>query len=127
MSKYSIIQYEHRSQPLLPWPQFVKRFLTHFGLGMLFIIFSLFMGMAGYHFFDGFDWLESFLNASMILAGMGPVDKLSTVGGKLFGGCYAIYSGIAFLSIVAVIFTPIIHRLAHKLHLQGSNTNEKPD
>ena len=109
MSKNSIIQYEHPSQPLLPWPKFVKRFLSHFSLALLFILFSLFMGMAGYHFFDGFDWLDSFLNASMILAGMGPVDKLSSVAGKLFGGCYAIYSGIAFLSIVAVIFAPIIH------------------
>ena len=77
--------------------------------------------MLGYHFFERLNWLDAFLNAAMILAGMGPVNNVNSEAGKIFAGCYAIYSGIAFLSTVAVIFTPVVHRLLHKLHFDEGN------
>lgn len=116
--------YEHQSEPLLPWGKFVRRFLVHFGYAFLFILLSLFIGMTGYHFFEGFGLVDSFLDASMILAGMGPVGQLKTTGGKIFAGCYAIYSGIAFLSTVAVIFSPVVHRFLHSIHLKSVKTTK---
>jgi hypothetical protein len=79
---------------------------------------SLLIGMAGYHFFEHLGWVDSFANASMILSGMGPLAELKTTGGKLFAGCYAIFSGVAFLTSVAVVFAPLYHRFLHKFHLE---------
>ncbi|MCY2925510.1 MAG: hypothetical protein NT031_08730 [Planctomycetota bacterium] len=73
--------------------------------------------MVGYHGTEGLSWLDSFLNASMILAGMGPVDTLRTDGGKLFAGLYAIFSGVVFLTMCAVLLAPVIHRFLHRTHL----------
>ncbi len=85
--------------------------------GMAIIIFSLGIGVIGYHYyFFNLSWTDSLLNASMILTGMGPVDKAYTQGAKLFSSIYAIYSGVAFLTSVAVIFGPIVHRFLHKFH-----------
>ena len=78
---------------------------------------SLVLGMAGYHNFEGQSWLDAFLNASMILAGMGPVGELHTNAGKLFAGCYAIFSGVVFLTTAAVLMAPVVHRFLHKMHL----------
>ena len=76
------------------------------------------MGAAGYHFTEGIPWLDATLNASMILSGMGPVNELHSTAGKLFATLYALYSGIAFLTTVAILFAPIIHRFLHGLHVQ---------
>ena len=111
------MNYEHVSEPLLSWPKFLRRFFIHSGFAFLFILFSLGIGMLGYHWTEGMDFTDSFLNASMILTGMGPVQPLSSNTAKIFAGCYAIYSGVAFLSTVAVIFAPVVHRILHKLHL----------
>jgi hypothetical protein len=73
--------------------------------------------MLGYHVFVSLNWVDSFLNAAMILGGMGPVNPLTTNAGKIFAGIYAIYSGIAFLLIVGITFTPVVHRFIHKLHI----------
>jgi hypothetical protein len=78
---------------------------------------SLGIGVLGYHYLDGLSWLDSFLNASMILAGMGPVDAIRTDAGKWFASFYAVFSGVVFLSTVAVFLSPIAHRFLHKLHL----------
>ena len=86
------------------------------GLGI--VALSLGVGMLGYRGFEGLPWLDAFLNASMILAGMGPVDTLHTTGGKLFAGCYAIYSGIALLTSVGLMFAPLVHRFLHRFHLE---------
>lgn len=83
-----------------------------------FIVFSLALGAAGYHFTEGMPWLDALLNASMILTGMGPVNILQTAAGKLFATFYALFSGIAFLTTVAILFAPIIHRFLHRLHVQ---------
>ena len=64
-------------------------------------------------------WIDALLNASMILSGMGPVNELRTTGGKIFATCYAIFSGVAFLSIVAIFLAPAIHRFLHRFHLEA--------
>ena len=79
--------------------------------------------MVGYHYFAKLAWLDSFLNASMILTGMGPIDPMPNESSKIFAGCYALFSGIAFLSIVAVLFAPILHRLFHIFHLEVKDEN----
>lgn len=81
------------------------------------LAFSLSLGMAGYHWLCGLSWIDALLNASMILTGMGPVDPMKTEVAKLFASFYAIFSGVAFLTIVAVILAPVVHRFLHKFHL----------
>ena len=88
--------------------------------GLIIIIIALYAGMLGYHYFEQMSWTDAFLNASMILSGMGPVSLLKTHGGKLFAGFYALFSGLAFIAIIGLVFAPIIHRFFHKIHLEAS-------
>ncbi len=111
--------YEHRSQPLLPLRRFIRRMLRHGLVALFVIVISLFIGIAGYHFTEGLPWLDSLLNASMILGGMGPVNVLHTNGGKLFASFYALFSGIIFLASVAILIAPVAHRFLHRLHLEA--------
>ncbi len=111
--------YEHHKEPLLPFAKFLFRLIKSFALALIFVAFSLVMGAIGYHVTEGFPWIDSVLNASMILAGMGPVDPLKTDAGKLFATFYALYSGIAFLTVAAILLAPVIHRFLHKFHLPG--------
>lgn len=85
--------------------------------GLLFLIVSLGIGVIGYHYYFNISWLDSLVNASMILTGMGPVDRAETVGAKWFSSLYAIYSGVAFLTSVAVIFGPVVHRFLHQFKI----------
>jgi len=110
---------EHHSKPLLPFRDFLIRLLRFTGFAMVLIGFSLGIGVLGYHYFSDLPWLDALLNASMILTGMGPVDPMKTDGAKWFASLYAIYSGVAFLSIVAVFLTPMVHRFLHKHHLMN--------
>jgi hypothetical protein len=109
--------FEHYSQPLLPWRSFLLRLTRHGGIALVLLVFSLLMGMVGYHLIGRLTWVDAFLNASMILTGMGPVSQLATVEAKIFSGCYALYSGIAFLTSMGVLFAPVLHRVMHKFHL----------
>jgi hypothetical protein len=77
---------------------------------------SLFVGMLGYYYFEHLSWPDAFVNAAMILSGMGPLNPLNTTAGKIFAGCYALYSGLIFIVILGIILAPIIHRFFHKLH-----------
>ncbi|HBK89094.1 MAG: hypothetical protein U0289_00845 [Cyclobacteriaceae bacterium] len=108
---------EHRSKPLLPFHLFLLRWLRYLIFSLLLIGCSLGIGMAGYHYLNDLPWLDSLLNASMILTGMGPVDALKNDASKWFASFYAIFSGVAFLSTVAVFLTPVVHRFLHKHHL----------
>jgi len=110
--------FERRYEPLLPRRQFYRRMARSAGLGGLLVVASLVVGVCGYRFFEGFGWLDSFLNASMILAGMGPVGELHHPAAKIFASLYAIYSGIALISTSAVIFAPLVHRMIHRFHLE---------
>ena len=87
-------------------------------IGLLIILGSLVTGLAGYHWFERIPWLDAFVNAAMILSGMGPVAQLQTSAGKPFAGCYALYRGLALITSVGVIFAPVFHRFLHKFHVE---------
>ena len=109
--------YERRNHQLISRGQFARRIARHVLLGSTLIAMALLVGMLGYHFLANLTWLDSFLNASMILGGMGPVDPLPTDGAKLFAGYYALFSGVFFLVCVGVFVAPIFHRILHHFHL----------
>jgi hypothetical protein len=111
--------YEHRSQPLLPRRLFIRRIAWHVLSALAVIFGSLFIGIIGYHITEGLSWLDSLLNASMILGGMGPVNGLHTNGGKLFASFYALFAGIMFLVTAAILVAPVVHRFLHRLHLEA--------
>ena len=111
--------FEHRTDPLLPRRAFLGRLATSAALGFAIVAVSLLIGMAGYRFFLGLGWIDAFLNAAMLLGGMGPVDPPRTAGGKLFSGLYALYCGFAVLGVAGVIFAPVFHRFLHRFHLEG--------
>ena len=117
--------FEHYADRLLPRRHFLCRQLLHAGGSSLLIGAALGMGILGYHLFEGLPWIDSLLNASMILGGMGPVDAVKTDGGKLFASFYALFSGIAFLVAAGVIFAPAFHRFLHRFHLEMDDEKEK--
>jgi hypothetical protein len=96
---------------------FAKRLALNGVAGLVLLLFSLGMGMVGYHFLEGLSWVDALLNASMILGGMGPVAPLQTVAGKIFASFYALYSGVVLLAAVGILATPIYHRFLHRFHL----------
>jgi hypothetical protein len=110
--------FEHRKQPLLSPREFLIRQLIYLLVAFLIIVTSLTLGMFGYHFLEKLTWIDSLVNAAMLLGGMGPVNELHTFSGKLFASFYALYSGIIFLVIVGVIFAPVYHRFLHRFHLE---------
>jgi hypothetical protein len=110
------LDYEHFYHPVLPRPYFYRRVLVNLGLGLLVVGGSLLIGMWGYHSLEGLKPMDSFLNAAMILSGMGPLWSPQTDAGKLFAGMYALYSGLAVLAIAGLIFAPLIHRFLHRFH-----------
>ncbi len=111
--------YEHQTQPLLPRRLFIARLVKHFAVSFFLFFVSLGIGVLGYRIFEGFSWLDALLNASMILGGMGPVNPLSTVSGKVFASFYALFSGVIFLAGASIIIAPVAHRIIHRFQLQG--------
>jgi hypothetical protein len=109
--------YEHRQEPLAPRRQFIVRLALNAALAVGVAGVSLVVGVLGYHGFEGMPWIDAFVNAAMILGGMGPIDSLHTDGGKIFAGLYALYSGLAVLSIMAILLAPVAHRFLHRFHL----------
>lgn len=108
--------YEHRSQPPLARLRFLLRLLKHVAAALMLLLLSLGAGMLGYAHFEHLAWLDAFLNAAMLMGGMGPVNAPQTDAGKLFAGIYALYAGLVFLIAVGVMLTPVVHRLLHKFH-----------
>lgn len=108
----------HNIKPLPPLHKFMLRMVRSLSFGLLFIIVALGVGMVGYHSFETMSWTDAYVNASMILSGMGPVSPLVTTGGKIFAGTYALFSGLAFILIMGIIFSPIIIRFFHKFHIE---------
>ena len=109
--------FEHRTHPLAPVSVFLRRFAVWFGFACGMIAATLLLGIGGYHWIAGLGWIDSLLNASMILGGMGPVDKLSTPGAKVFASLYALFCGLIFVGAVGLVLSPILHRLLHKFHI----------
>jgi hypothetical protein len=114
-----IFRYEDKFQPLLSRRAFRWRLAGSIGLSIALIGLSLFAGMAGYHYFEQMEWIDAFVNAAMILSGMGPVGTLQTWGGKFFAGVYAIYSGLALILAMGIVIAPIVHRVLHRFHLDS--------
>jgi len=118
--------FEHRSKPLLPRRQFYARLARSAGIALLLVVVALGIGMVGYRTFEPMSWVDAFVNAAMILSGMGPVSSLQTDGGKIFAGCYALFSGLAFITSLGIIFAPVFHRFLHKFHLEENRRDTKP-
>jgi hypothetical protein len=112
------VAHKYPKNQLLPRREFVHRLSWSVAAGCVLIAFSLSIGMMGYHLLGGLSWIDAFLNASMILSGMGPVSPLEGDAIKLFAGCYAIYCGITLIATTGVILAPVIHRSLHKFHLE---------
>ncbi len=108
--------YETRKQPLITRAKFARRLFTHALVALGLLVASLGAGMLGYAEFEHLSWIDAFLNASMLLGGMGPVNTPQTEAGKLFAGLYALYAGLVFIAIAALLLTPIFHRALHKFH-----------
>ena len=108
--------YETRYQSPLPRALFVRRVALHFSIAFGLIVGSLAIGMAGYMYFERLAWRDAFLNAAMLLGGMGPVDAPKSDGGKVFAGLYALYAGLLILITAGVVLSPVLHRLMHRFH-----------
>jgi hypothetical protein len=121
MTKHGLLHFENRNQPLLSKVKFIGRMVRHVLFGVFLILFSLGIGMLGYHFFEGLTWLDALLNASMILGGLGPGDSGATAGGKIFASIYALFSGVLFLVAAGVMVAPVVHRILHRLHMDSED------
>jgi hypothetical protein len=110
-------RFERRHEKLAPIPVFIKRLVVAIGIAVLLIAFVLFAGVCGYHWLAGFDWVDSLLEASMILGGMGPVRELSAAGAKVFASLYALFSGLFFIGIMGIVLAPVVHRMMHTFHV----------
>ena len=116
-------RYERRHEPLLPRREFVKRVLKSATAALVLIALSLALGAAGYHAFANLPWLDATHAAAMILTGMGPALPIESDGAKVFETCYALFSGVVFLTVAALILGPLAHRLIHRFHL----AEDEPD
>jgi len=111
--------YEKRAEPLAPPRVFARRVARHAALTAALIAGSLAIGMAGYHGLEGLSWVDAFVNAAMLMGGMGPVDTLHTTAGKLFAGGYALYCGLLLIVAAGLLLGPFLHRLLHRFHFDG--------
>lgn len=118
------LKLEHRKQQVIPLPHFLFRLLRYMLFALILIAISVCLGTMGYHYLGQISWLDSFHMTCMILTGMGPVAEMKTDAAKLFSSFYALYSGVAFLSITAVFFAPIVHRVLHILHVEEDETDK---
>lgn len=109
--------YESHTESLLSRRRFFSRWARHGYLAAVALLVSLAIGTLGFHWLAEESWLDAFLNASMLIGGMGPVGEFKQPAGKLFAALYALYAGIVFLGAAAVFLAPVVHRTLHKLHL----------
>lgn len=116
--------YESVHEPPVRGHRFVRRLARHGAFALLVILVALLVGVAGYHWVAGLGWVDSYLNASMILSGMGPVDTLRTNGAKVFAGSYALVSGLVFIGIIGVLGAPLVQRVVHDLHWDADKPRE---
>ncbi|WP_027149336.1 hypothetical protein [Methylobacter tundripaludum] len=109
--------FERRYEKLAPISVFVRRMAASVAMAGILIAVALSIGVIGYHWIAGFDWVDSLLEASMILGGMGPVNSLATTGAKMFASGYALFSGLVFIAIMGIVLAPVTHRMLHKFHI----------
>ena len=113
--------YEHHGIRPITRAAFIARMARHAAAALGLMLVSLGIGMVGYAYFEELPWLDAFLNAAMLLGGMGPVNAPVTPGGKLFAGCYALYAGLVFLVVAGLLLAPTVHRLLHRYHWEGKD------
>ena len=113
--------FEHHHEKLMPRNLFLRRLAKYALISLGLILVSLLIGMLGYNTLDGYSWVDSFLNAAMLMGGMGPVGTLHSDAGKVFAGIYALYCGLIELIAISVFAAPIIHRFLHHFHLEGEH------
>ena len=111
------LSYERRHDQLAPRSVFIKRLIAALVVAVGLILLALMIGIAGYHFIAGFNWIDSLLEASMILGGMGPIKELPTDVAKVFASIYALFSGIVFIGVMGIVLSPVVHRIMHKFHV----------
>ena len=109
--------FERKFEKLAPVTVFVRRMAASVLMAGILIAAALFIGIIGYHRIAGFDWVDSILEASMILGGMGPVNPLAATGAKLFASGYALFSGLVFIAIMGIVLAPVTHRMLHQFHI----------
>ena len=113
--------FEHSAQPILSRVAFIVRLARSGGVALVLIGLSRLAGMFGYHVLENLSWIDAFLNASMLLGGMGPVNAPASFGGKLFAGLYALYCGLVVIVVAGLLLAPVAHRILHKFHLMRNN------
>jgi len=118
--------FEHRREPLLPRPLFFWRILKFGAVSLGLALASLVFGILGYRVFEGMSWIDAFVNAAMLLGGMGPVGELHTDAGKLFAGIYALYCGLIVIISMGILIAPIFHRFLHLFHLEVETDDNHP-
>jgi hypothetical protein len=118
------INFEHRRQRVISRRRFAYRMLTAIGLWLALAGIGLVIGMAGYAAFEGMSLADAYVNAAMILSGMGPVKELTTTGGKIFAGSYAIFSGLVIVIATGFVLAPVIHRILHRFHVEAGREDE---
>lgn len=123
--------YEQKKHPPISKKSFLKRMFFHVVVAFSLLLLSLAIGMTGYEYLEQLEWQSAFLNAAMLLGGMGPVDAPATHEGKLFAGMYALYAGLVFIIVAGLILAPIVHRIMHKFHWaidsKGDGNTSKPE
>ena len=113
----SKFNWESRAHALLPWPKFLRRAALHVIVAFAAISIADGIGVLGYHYLGHLPWIDAFLNASMILSAMGPVDRVATTSAKIFSSLYALFSGIFFIVVMGLVLAPWAHRIMHKIHM----------
>jgi hypothetical protein len=109
--------FERKHEKLAPISVFVRRMAVSVVMAGILIAVALCIGIIGYHWIAGFDWVDSLLEASMILGGMGPVNSLATTGAKMFASGYALFSGLVFIAVMGIVLAPVTHRMLHIFHI----------
>jgi hypothetical protein len=114
----AVTRFERRGQPLASRRKFIVRMFVAIGLWMVLTVIGLAIGIAGYAAFEGMSFVDAYVNAAMILSGMGPVGELKTTAGKVFAGSYAIFSGLIIVIATGFVLAPIFHRILHRFHVE---------
>lgn len=112
-----LLKFERKNQPLLPEARYRSRVYRNLSAGVGLLVVFLLIGVVGYRYTCEFSWLDSLLNASMILSGMGPTNTITTSSGKVFASVYALASGVVFITTIGIIMAPVAHRFFHRFHL----------
>ena len=123
-SRLSWLMYERRQDQLAPSSVFIKRIIASLVVALGIIAVALLIGIAGYHYIAGFNWIDSLLEASMILGGMGPIKELPDDAAKIFASIYALFSGLILIGVMGIILSPVIHRVMHKFHVDEKDVNK---